>query len=1089
MTENQKKLMKILEVMFQFDQADLDFGIYRIMAMKREDIKRFLNKDLMAQITTDLELLLNINGANELNRVNKEIEDARAMAVSDAIKTAMIAGLEEKKKTLNSKDSIADVEGDIYSHLTNFFERYYDNGDFISQRRYKDGAYAIPYEGEEIKLHWANSDQYYIKTSEYFKDYIFKTGYGNSVHFKIVEVETENDNNKANEKRFFQLYTLKPFDVIDKELIIYFEYKNGGKKNQNECMAEVITAFSEAASVYQDYSSLLAVKDGKSLLERQLIIYTARNTFDYFIHKDLGKFLNRELDFYIKNDVIFLDDIEEQNDGKTKQYLVKAKVIRKIARKIIAFLAQIEDFQKKLWLKKKFVVETNYCITLDRVPKKFYDEIIANTAQIEEWKKLFSIHEIEGDLSTAAYSEPLTKEFLEKNKFLVLDTAFFSDEFKEKLIESIDDLDENLDGLLVHSENFQALNLVQERYKNQIKCIYIDPPYNTGGDGFFFKDNYKHSSWMTMIVDRLRMCYKILKDDGVMYSSIDAVERSRLEAALNICFDADNRVEEIIWAQNTTKNQSPTFSTNHEYVEVYAKNLEVVKKDFSMFRESKPGYNEIMELITEINATYPSIKETEKALRGMYSTRKARLKAEGLIDLEDEWKSIYNYNRVEYRDENGRYVPDNLAVSKKAKMWVWREVDTSMPQVKEDSQKEEFRDPNSPTYRFYTPIHPITGKPSQPPKTGWRWPYDAYGKQQNYFLKLVNDNRIVWGDDEKKIPQQKSFLHEVETNVAKSVVNDYADGEKELTNLFGKSRSFSNPKPTTLIKRFFLQSSTENNIVCDFFAGSGTAGHATIDLNRDDNENRKFILVEMGEYFDTVIKPRIEKVIYSEDWKDGKPVSRKGLSHAFKYIRLESYEDTLNNLKMVDEQIALPVDLSEQYLINYMLDIETKGSESLINIDKFDKPFDYSMNITRKLKSAPCNIDLVETFNYLIGLKVERNYALVRFDADFKEGEYGAITATIKDGNTYKIKIIEGITLAGDSTLIIWRELTGNTINDNAVLDAFFAKKKLSTTDFEYKKVYVNGDNNLPNIRAENEGWKVILIEEEMKKRMFENVI
>ena len=166
------------------------------------------------------------------------------------------------------------------------------------------------------------------------------------------------------------------------------------------------------------------------MLERQLNRYTARNTFDYFIHKDLGKFLNRELDFYIKNEVIFLDDIDEQDERKTKEYLLKAKVIRSIGKKIIAFLAQIEDFQKMLWLKKKFVVETNYCITLDRVPKKLYPQIIENKAQVEEWVRLFAIDEIEAgqpnlvEAPKAGFSDPLTIEFLEQNPYLVLDTGF-----------------------------------------------------------------------------------------------------------------------------------------------------------------------------------------------------------------------------------------------------------------------------------------------------------------------------------------------------------------------------------------------------------------------------------------------------------------------------------------------------------------------------------------------------------------------------------------------------------------------------------------------------------------------------------------
>jgi adenine-specific DNA-methyltransferase len=189
---------------------------------------------------------------------------------------------------------------------------------------------------------------------------------------------------------------------------------------------------------------------------------------DYFIHKDLGGFLRRELDFYIKNEVMRLDDIENAEAPAVESYLAKIKVLRKIAGKLIDFLAQLEDFQKKLWLKKKFVVETNYCITLDRVPEELYEEVAANDAQCEEWIKLFAIDEIQADLHGPGFSRPLTVEFLKANNKLVLDTRFFDDAriFKAAglLIHSasIENFDEQCDGLLIHSENFQALNLLQE---------------------------------------------------------------------------------------------------------------------------------------------------------------------------------------------------------------------------------------------------------------------------------------------------------------------------------------------------------------------------------------------------------------------------------------------------------------------------------------------------------------------------------------------------------------------------------------------------------------------------------------------------
>jgi len=223
-----------------------------------------------------------------------------------------------------------------------------------------------------------------------------------------------------------------------------------------------------------------------------------------------------------------------------------------------------------------------------------------------------------------------------------------------------------------------------------------------------------------------------------------------------------------------------------------------------------------------------------------------------------------------------------------------------------------------------------------------------------------------------------------------------------------------------------LQNIVENKnaLVLDFFAGSGSTAHAVIDFNCSDKGNRKYILCEMGEYFDTVTKPRIQKVIYSMDtdnqkgWKDGKPVSRKGSSHAFKYLRLESYEDTLNNIVLSGGNYDLLGAAVEGYMLSYMLNTESAGSASLLNVEKLDKPFSYKMLITRNLESKERNIDLVETFNYLIGLTVTKSHALVTYDADFTPGVYGAVTASLKSGNTYKFKTIEGTTPNGDKTLV-----------------------------------------------------------------------
>jgi len=228
----------------------------------------------------------------------------------------------------------------------------------------------------------------------------------------------------------------------------------------------------------------------------------------------------------------------------------------------------------------------------------------------------------------------------------------------------------------------------------------------------------------------------------------------------------------------------------------------------------------------------------------------------------------------------------------------------------------------------------------------------------------------------------------------------------------------------------------------------------------------------MGEYFDTVTKPRIQKAIYSMDtdnqkgWKDGKPVSRKGSSHAFKYLRLESYEDTLNNLelKRTEAQQSLlekHAAFREDYMLHYMLDVETRGSASLLNLDRFEDPFNYKLNIATGTvgETKPTVVDLVETFNYLIGLRVK----------------------TMDD--VRGVRVVTGLNPQGERVLILWRKTKEL---DNEALDEWFRKQGYNTKDQEYDVIYVNGDNNLENLRKADQTWKVRLIEEEFQRLMFD---
>ena len=332
--------------------------------------------------------------------------------------------------------------------------------------------------------------------------------------------------------------------------------------------------------------------------------------------------------------------------------------------------------------------------------------------------------------------------------------------------------------------------------------------------------------------------------------------------------------------------------------------------------------------------------------------------------------------------------------------------------------------------------------------------------------------------------------------------------------LFG-GKKFSYPKPVGLMRDAITISNLNKNIlVLDFFAGSGTTGHAVIDLNRADDGKRKYILLEMGDYFDTILKPRIAKVVYSESWKDGKPTARHtGISHCFKYVRLESYEDTLNNLRLEHnpkrkKAVAANPALKEDYMLRYLLDVETRGSQSLLNIDAFADPTAYTLEVKKPGTDeyATRAVDLIETFNYLIGLRVLHTSVPQTFQAAFKritdpelpEDQHTKLVVDGRirqdEGGPWWFRKVEGWVPKDaanpnngqqEKVLVVWRKLTDDIEQDNLMLDEWFQKNRISTRDFEFDTIYVNGSNNLPNLKLDDENWKVRLIEEEFMKRMW----
>ena len=226
-----EKLTILLKELFQLDRADLDFGIYRIMHQRSAEIIKFLDEDLLPQV----ESCFSVYQSSDKVAIHKDLAEAIKQAAQLGVDSDTVPKVRDlKAKLANESVDIASLEGEVYDHLFNFFRRYYSEGDFISKRVYKDGVYSIPYEGEEVKLYWANADQYYVKTSEYLRDYAFRLHPENAsdpmrVHFTLIDAsEGEHGNVKETDEKA-RVFILSSADFItftNKELFINFEYRD-----------------------------------------------------------------------------------------------------------------------------------------------------------------------------------------------------------------------------------------------------------------------------------------------------------------------------------------------------------------------------------------------------------------------------------------------------------------------------------------------------------------------------------------------------------------------------------------------------------------------------------------------------------------------------------------------------------------------------------------------------------------------------------------------------------------------------------------------------------------------------------------------
>jgi len=965
--ENIQKFQDLLKKLFQFEASDLDFGIYRILNYKRDRIEKFIQEDLVNKV----EEAFAKHKDERLTNINQRFEEVKQKVIESLGTQAFtpIGELKEEFKstplgrdflTINAQkeeaEKIDEIKLQVFNDLYNFFSRYYEEGDFVPQYRYsiKSYKYAIPYNGEEVKLYWANNEQYYTKTGLLFRDYTFKIN-DYKVIFRTVSAEEELGSNKATKERFFVLDDEMPVELQDKTVIICFQYReltdkevkrydteggsNTGKQEKinQKSYEEILKEIKDAALK----SFLMQAKNEKPLLLYQISRFTSKNTKDYFIHKNLKKFLSEQLDYFIKSEVLDIETLEKERF--LDKHITRAKVVREIGEAIINFLSQIEDFQKRLWEKKKFVLKTEYVITADRVPEEFYDEIWKNKEQKKEWNEL--------GFDTSFLSLRANAKQSLKDLKLPIDTKYFSEDFKLSLLEKLTenaDLDDLLDGLLIKSENWQALNLLLEKYKEKVQTIYIDPPFNTGKD-FLYKDKYQDSSWITLMENRLMLGKRMLEENGSFYLHLDSNADYYGKILLDRNFGKNCFRVKITWKRHTgPKIQSLHFPNISDFILAYSK-----RDDKWIY---KPQYL--------------------------------------------PYKKEYLEKMYKYEDEKGKY------------------------------RRHDLYAPGEGPARVFN------GKTIKPPK-GHHWSYT-----QDKIDEMIKEGIIFF--DSRGFPKLKVYLGKGEqaTNIWTDI-NVIQGSSIEFLN-------FATQKPEKLLSRIVEASSELNDFILDFFLGSGTTTATAHKLKR------KWIGIEMGDYFENIPLKRMKMVLAGEKSGISKDINWQG-GGFFKYQILEQYEDTLDNIELKENQKAQEL-FKDEYLLKYFLDYETRESPYLLNIENLKNPFAYKIKVNLEEVGEPQEmvVDIPETFNYLLGLKVKK--------------------IKIRNNNDNKYLFILG-EKEGKDYAIVWREYNDKWEDEDFKNDKEFIIKELS----EWKPyiVYVNGQSVLTP-----KNFEIRVIEPEFKKLM-----
>lgn len=788
---------------------------------------------------------------------------------------------------------------ELFDKLYTFFHRYFCESGSIYFRHLP--AFSKTYEqvykdGRDVALSWKTQMLYYVKSDVLVKSMPVDLGEPEKLQFYFDASEIENKRN--NEKREF-VFT---FDGLRKgqrkrEIVLKVAYSSrGAKTNADDIIKECKKAGGGLA---------------EERLQKAISVFKRQTEADFFINKDAKGFLCEQFDMWMYQYIF-----QEETDFEEKR-IKQLQAIKKTAYDIIGFIAQFEDELRRVWEKPKFARNVNYVVTLDRLAEGVLKKVVKHKgagAQIKEWQKLGMVDERFQMKDIFNGQKSLTGKNGANGgyKFLPLDTKHFKD-LELEILDCLGDLDEALDGELVHSENWQALNTLLPRYKGMVKCVYIDPPYNTDASAILYRNDYKDSSWLSLMENRLMLSRDILEQLGILVVAIDDAEQSNLTILLSEIYGSDSILGTATVRSNPAgRSTAKGFSPSHEYALFVSNSADSEVGRLEHSQEQLERYNEEDEL-----GKFEWVNFRKHG--GLNSYRTARPKLFFPFYVKGEAIRLPTMTWIETKRE-------------------WN--------IGEKPLKDEVE------------VWPINDKGEE--KT-WKWGVEKTVSNLSEF-RAKNDGKDKVGIYIKSRLNIKGTLPTTWWDKKEYSASEH--GTRIIANLFGDSRCFSFPKSPNLIADCLTVSSLhDEEVVLDFFAGSGTTAHAVINLNREDSGNRKYLLIEMGEYFHTVLLPRIKKVVYSKDWKEGKPASNDGASHFLKYYTLEQYEETLGKSHYEDGK-QLELDSAKSPFEQYVF----FGDDKLANTVKPQKNGKLKIN----LKGLYPDVDIAESLSNILGKPIRK---------------------------------------------------------------------------------------------------------------------